>query len=62
MFIDVDREEKQARACRSDLHIPVELPGIEPASEIALTWANAGFQYAKVRETTRNDLRIRERC
>jgi len=22
--------KKQARACRSDLHIPVELPGIEP--------------------------------
>jgi hypothetical protein len=41
---------------------PVELPGIEPATEIQLTCRNAEFDYAKVRETTRNYLRIRERC
>jgi hypothetical protein len=40
----------------------VELPGIEPVAKIALTWGNAGFRYARRRESTRNDLRIRERC
>ena len=40
----------------------VELPGFEPATEIVLNCENAEFDYAKVRETTRNDLRTRERC
>ena len=40
----------------------VELPGIEPAPEIALNSGNAGIPYAKRRESTENDLRIRERC
>jgi hypothetical protein len=40
----------------------VELPGIEPGAEIALTCRNVESNDAKVRETTRNDLRIRERC
>jgi hypothetical protein len=40
----------------------VELPGIEPAIEITLTCRNAKLQYAKRRESTQNDLRIRERC
>ncbi len=31
---------------------PVELPGIEPATEMALTCGNAEFQYARQRETT----------
>jgi hypothetical protein len=37
----------------------VELPGIEPAAEIQLTSRNAEVDCAK---STRNDLRIRERC
>src|SRR5213075_2918831 len=37
----------------------VELPGIEPAPEIALSCINAEFDYAKVRTNTPNDLRIR---
>ena len=32
----------------------MELPGIEPAVEIALTCGDAYLRYAKVRETTRN--------
>ena len=40
----------------------VELPGIEPSAEIALTWRNAVTYDAKRRESTRNDLRIRDRC
>jgi hypothetical protein len=36
----------------------VELPGIEPAAEIGVTCGDAEFGDAKVRETTRNDLRI----
>jgi hypothetical protein len=40
----------------------VELPGIEPAAEIVLTCGNVEIPYAKRRESTRNDLRIRERC
>jgi hypothetical protein len=39
-----------------------ELPGIEPAPKMGLTCGNVGFDYAKRRETTRNDLRIRGRC
>ena len=40
----------------------VELPGIEPDTQIALTYANAEIGYAGLRETTPNDLRTRERC
>jgi hypothetical protein len=40
----------------------VELPGIEPVAEIALTCGNVETDDAKVRETTRNDVGIRERC
>ncbi len=40
----------------------VGLPGIEPVAEIALTCGDAESDYAKARETTRNDLRIRRRC
>jgi hypothetical protein len=40
----------------------VELPGIEPVAEIALTCRDAESDDAKVRETTRNDLQIRRRC
>jgi hypothetical protein len=32
--------------------LSVELPGIEPFQEIALTCGNAGFEYAKRRELT----------
>ena len=38
----------------------MELPGIELAAEIALTCGNAELDDAKRRESTRNDLRIRE--
>lgn len=31
---------------------PVELPGIEPAPEIAMTCVNAQLEYAKRREST----------
>jgi hypothetical protein len=41
---------------------PVELPGIEPAAQKRLTCGNVEFDDAKARETTWNDLRIRERC
>ena len=40
----------------------VELPGIEPVAEIALSCGNVETNDAKVRETTRNDVGIRERC
>jgi len=40
----------------------VEVPGIEPATEIVLTCENAESANAKIRETTRIDLRIREGC
>jgi hypothetical protein len=40
----------------------VELPGIEPATETALNCGNADSDYAKTRESTRDDLRIPERC
>jgi len=41
---------------------PMELPGIEPSLELTLSWDDSGFEYAKRRENTRNDLRIRGRC
>jgi hypothetical protein len=62
---DVDEmltERKQARICGPDLLRPVELPGIELGTEIALSCANAELEYAKRRDSTRNDLRRRERC
>jgi hypothetical protein len=37
------------------------LPGIEPAPKMAMTCGNVELEYAKRRESTRNDLRIRER-
>jgi hypothetical protein len=40
----------------------VELPGIEPGSKIRLTCGTDGIEYAKRRQTTRDDLRIRQRC
>jgi hypothetical protein len=40
----------------------VELPGIELVAEIALTSGNVEIDDAKVHETTRDDLAIRERC
>ena len=41
---------------------PVELPGIEPVAKMALICGDTHFNDATVRETTRNDLRIREWC
>lgn len=46
----------------SDLPFSVELPGIESATENALTCGNTKFEYVKQHEKTWNDLRIRERC
>ncbi len=40
----------------------VELPGIEPSPKISLPCENLEFDDAKRRESTRNDLRIREGC
>jgi hypothetical protein len=39
----------------------VDLPGIEPAAKNRLTCGDIGSDDAKFRETTRNDLRKRER-
>jgi hypothetical protein len=47
---------------RSAAALVVELPGIEPATEMALTSGDTGFDDPKQRESTRNDLRIRDRC
>jgi hypothetical protein len=40
----------------------VELPGIEPAPKIVVSCGNVEFDYAKPRQMTRNDLRIRAMC
>jgi hypothetical protein len=40
----------------------VELPGIEPGAEIALNCDNGGIDDAERRQTTRDDLRVRESC
>jgi len=40
----------------------VELPGIEPTPEMVVNCGNVEFNYAKRRQMTRNDLRIRRRC
>ena len=53
-----NRSELLALTC----FFSVELPGIEPSAEIALTCGNVESDDAKARETTWNDLRIRERC
>ena len=45
-----------------ELNLAPRLPGIEPVSEIELTCENTEFGYAKRRESTRNYLRIRQRC
>ena len=60
-FSPPNADEKKAGQLRdlTSSYSVVELPGIEPVSEMALNSANAGFAYAKVRETTRNDLRKR---
>lgn len=54
---DVDVERPRARDCISGRAFLVELPGIEP-----VTCGNIENRYAKPRETTREDLRIRQRC
>src|ERR1700755_1028638 len=40
----------------------MELPGIELGAEMTLTCVNAEPGYAKRRESTRNDPRLRDRC
>ena len=44
------------------LELPVELPGIETGTESSLNCGNTESEYAKARETTWRDLRIRRRC
>ena len=51
-----------ARTSALTSYLIVELPGIEPVTETNVTCGNAEYNYAKRRETTRNDLRIRGRC
>jgi hypothetical protein len=50
-----------ARTSALTSYFVVELPGIETAGEIHSTCGDAGFDYAKRRESTANDLRIRDR-
>jgi hypothetical protein len=45
-----------------DQHVSVELPGIEPGAKMALNCGNGESYDAKIRETTRTDLRIRGSC
>ena len=45
------------KAEHPDLRVVVELPGIEPGAELALTCENIESDDAKVREATRRDLR-----
>lgn len=40
----------------------VELPGIELDTEMRMTCGDMETEYAKQRESTRNDLRRRTRC
>lgn len=40
----------------------VELPGIEPAPKMAVSWGNVDIGYAKRRQMAQNDLRIRRGC
>jgi hypothetical protein len=56
------RKRKPAKAFGLDQLSRVELPGIEPGPEIALSCEDTGFEYAKRREMTPNDLRIRRWC
>jgi hypothetical protein len=55
MLMLVRREE---RNCPSAAVLAVELPGLEPLLQTLLSCENAEFDDAKVRETTRRDLRI----
>ena len=58
----VDGKRNLARAYGPVQPALAELPGIELGTEIALSCGNADSGYAKQREMTRNDLRVRERC
>jgi hypothetical protein len=53
---------KTGLAFRPGLLLVVELPGIEPAPEIALKWINAEINNAKVRQATPKHLRKRGSC
>jgi hypothetical protein len=59
---NADEKRKLARAYGPGQHLSrMELPGIEPGPKSSLNWENTGLNYAKQRETTRNDLQIRRR-
>ncbi len=53
---------REERNCPLAAVLSVELPGIEPSPKNLLTCGNLEFDDTKRRESTRNDLRIRERC
>ncbi|MET0995708.1 MAG: hypothetical protein ABWY20_17230, partial [Mycobacterium sp.] len=58
----VDGKRNLARAYGPVEPLLVELPGIELGADIRLTCGNIENRYARPRETTREDLRIRQRC
>ena len=59
---DLDEKESWPRLLALTSIFLVELPGIEPGPKIDLSCGNVEFNYAKRRQMTRNDLRIRRRC
>jgi hypothetical protein len=62
MFIDVDREENRPELVALICIYRWSCRESNSPSEIALSCGNAESGYAKRRDSTRNDLRIRERC
>ena len=54
-------KENRPRLVALTCIFPVELPGIESGTKVLVSCGNASFQYVKRRESTRNDLRVRER-
>ena len=60
--IHVDAKQNRPGLNGPGLLVVVELPGIEPAPEIALNWINAEINNAKVRQATPKHLRKRGSC
>jgi hypothetical protein len=60
--LNADENENRLEVIALTSRFPVELPGIEPVAKMALICGDTHFNDATVRETTRNDLRIREWC
>ena len=55
-------EKEAGQSLQSGLLLSGGAAGIELGTEIALNCGNADLGYAKQRESTRNDPRIRKRC